>query len=713
MRNCIFLFFAFIALSFQHLQASIREYIFPYQSPSFSNYGALGLIQNPTARFLENGALGISWSHNEPYLRGSIIAYPFDWLEASFQYTDINNALYSQVEAFSGSQSLKDKSFDAKIRILKESYLLPQIAIGIRDIGGTGLFSSEYLVMNKMLADFFDISLGLGWGKLNNNSLTNPLGYLSESFNERNDSSEFGGTLNIGNLFSGEAGYFGGVEIFLPRYDGVSIKIELDGINYSEEAIVPLRQESKINIGINYPVSNNLNLKLGYTRGNTINFGFSYDLSLGQKNSLGQKKQQKAKFDRPDLIKRVTSRSTENLYKASLLYLKDEGLSLQKASVNNSSELEIVYSHNKYRSPVLAAGRALNILENISPNTIKDFKVSEVNAGMGTYTFSVNREILKRYNAFENHTLLYQYSKIEPFNFDETEYEFNPSISYPASFFSMGPELINQIGGPDGFFFGDLKWNFDSEILFFRNLSLISKLAYSVANNMGDLKLASDSVLPHVRTDIVKYLRGGNDQLTIDRMQLNYYQQFGESFFLKLSGGIFESMFAGYGFEALYKPFTKNFGVGLEVWDVTQRDYDQRFKLLDYSTITGHLTFYYLENKSNILFSLKGGRYLAEDSGFTFDFSRTFRSGMRLGAYFSLTDISREEFGEGSFDKGFYFWVPIELFSPKYLKRNFGWGLRPITRDGAQSLIYGYPLWGVTDASSKYKFYRNFDDIYD
>ncbi len=381
--------------------------------------------------------------------------------------------------------------------------------------------------------------------------------------------------------------------------------------------------------------------------------------------------------------------------------------------MNNSSELEIVYSHNKYRSPVLAAGRALNILENISPNTIKDFKVSEVNAGMGTYTFSVNREILKRYNAFENHTLLYQYSKIEPFNFDETEYEFNPSISYPASFFSMGPELINQIGGPDGFFFGDLKWNFDSEILFFRNLSLISKLAYSVANNMGDLNLASDSVLPHVRTDIVKYLRGGNDQLTIDRMQLNYYQQFGESFFLKLSGGIFESMFAGYGFEALYKPFTKNFGVGLEVWDVTQRDYDQRFKLLDYSTITGHLTFYYLENKSNILFSLKGGRYLAEDSGFTFDFSRTFRSGMRLGAYFSLTDISREEFGEGSFDKGFYFWVPIELFSPKYLKRNFGWGLRPITRDGAQSRIYGYPLWGVTDASSKYKFYRNFDDIYD
>jgi hypothetical protein len=47
----------------------------------------LGLIQNPNARFLDEGSLGFSWSHNEPYLRGSLIAYPFSWLEVSYQYT--------------------------------------------------------------------------------------------------------------------------------------------------------------------------------------------------------------------------------------------------------------------------------------------------------------------------------------------------------------------------------------------------------------------------------------------------------------------------------------------------------------------------------------------------------------------------------------------------------------------------------------------------
>ena len=61
--------------------------------------------------------------------------YPFDWLEASFQYVDINNELYSNVKAFSGNQSLKDKSFDTKIKILDEKGYLPSAAIGLRDFG--------------------------------------------------------------------------------------------------------------------------------------------------------------------------------------------------------------------------------------------------------------------------------------------------------------------------------------------------------------------------------------------------------------------------------------------------------------------------------------------------------------------------------------------------------------------------------------------------
>jgi hypothetical protein len=50
-----------------------------------------------------------------------------------------------------------------------------------------------------------------------------------------------------------------------------------------------------------------------------------------------------------------------------------------------------------------------------------------------------------------------------------------------------------------------------------------------------------------------------------------------------------------------------------------------------------------------------------------------------MGVYAAKTDISREEFGEGSFDKGFYFFIPIEAFFTNYTKGQTGFGLRPVT----------------------------------
>ena len=182
-RYSAYLFFLIACLNI-NLEASRLDYIYPNQKPSFSNYGALGLMQNPNARFHEEGTLGFSYSAMNPYLRGSIVAYPFSWFEASYQYTDVNNQLYSSSFAFSGNQSFKDKSFDAKLKILNESKLLPQIAVGFRDLAGTGIFSSEYIVGSKLFSDLsfqfqgreipignLDVTLGLGWGMLAGNAI--------------------------------------------------------------------------------------------------------------------------------------------------------------------------------------------------------------------------------------------------------------------------------------------------------------------------------------------------------------------------------------------------------------------------------------------------------------------------------------------------------------------------------------------------------------
>ena len=98
----------------------------------------------------------------------------------------------------------------------------------------------------------------------------------------------------------------------------------------------------------------------------------------------------------------------------------------------------------------------------------------------------------------------------------------------------------------------------------------------------------------------------------------------------KISAGYFEQMFGGVGGEVLYRPFYKPWAIGAELWRVKQRSYRQLFSFLEgdnaYETTTGHINFYFKEPRSQVLVAIKAGRFLAEDSGINFDFSRRFKS---------------------------------------------------------------------------------------
>ena len=259
------------------LNASISDYIYPKSEfPSYSNYGSIGLIQMPSARSLPAGTIAFSWMKADPYQRGSIVAYPFSWFEASYQYTDVNNALYSNVPSFSGNQTYKDKGFDAKFILLKKKLLLA-IFIGLRDLTGTGIFSSEYIVASKRFGNV-DFTGGVGWGMLSGNKIHNPLIDLDERFKTRQVSEDQGGTFNTGAFFSGSAGLFAGVELYLPNLKGLRFKLEYDGTDYKKEgfpfgensfkfAFEPVRkQNSKINYGLTYPFSENFHLKVNFIK---------------------------------------------------------------------------------------------------------------------------------------------------------------------------------------------------------------------------------------------------------------------------------------------------------------------------------------------------------------------------------------------------------------------------------------------------------------
>ena len=102
-------------------------------------------------------------------------------------------------------------------------------------------------------------------------------------------------------------------------------------------------------------------------------------------------------------------------------------------------------------------------------------------------------------------------------------------------------------------------------------------------------------------------------------------------------------------------------GISANIYAAKQRAYSQDFKFKKYSTTTGHLLLFSRKEITSFNETYRG-KIPAEDSGITLDFSRRFKTGLHIGAFFTLTDISKEEFGEGSFDKGFYFQIPIESF---------------------------------------------------
>jgi hypothetical protein len=215
--------------------------------------------------------------------------------------------------------------------------------------------------------------------------------------------------------------------------------------------------------------------------------------------------------------------------------------------------------------------------------------------------------------------------------------------------------------------------------------ALRQRLAGNISNSR-----ASNSVLPHVRTDISQYAQYGT---TLENLYVTRHWKPGRDLYARASAGIFESMFGGVSGEVLWKPVNSPLALGVEANYVVQRDYDQRLSFRDYKTFTGHASLYY-ELGSNYQLQLDAGRYLAGDYGGTFSLDRVFNNGWMVGAFFTLTDVSAAEFGEGSFDKGFRFRIPLAWMLGKPNRRGFGLTIRPTQRDGGQRVAVPGRLYG-------------------
>ena len=707
MSNKLALFAAsFAMLASSHAQSSIEDY-FPFSDLSSpSNYGDTGLLEIPNARFMKEASLRFNFSSSYPNEFTTITASPFKWLESSYRYTEIKNKLYGPSQ-YSGNQSLKDKGFDLKMKLIGEGYYRPAVALGLRDIAGTGIFSSEYLVATKSLGNF-DVTAGLGWGILgSDDSIRNPLISLSESFQIRTGSIKEGGEFKYTDWFSGTAALFGGVEYHLRKY-GLKLIAEYDSSSPDKSTISPLEVKSNFNLGLNYHVSNNLQLGLSFERGTNFRMSFSFKGNFLKdtiskpppKNIIALNKEQKKKsFENPDIFYRSLNKS-----------LRDEKIFIQSATLKDT-EVSVAIASSRFSNIPRMSGRSAAIISALAPEDVGRMNIHVMNGDLEIATLKINRNKFDAAKAFKGSpqevlkVSLIDSNSNNPLISDS---EFNPRIDFPEFSWTMSPALKHQIGGPEGFYLGQIFWKTDTTIKFRRNLSLYTSFGINLYDTFNDFKNPSQSNIPHVRSDIQDYLSEGKNNL--QRMKLEYMFSPFKDIYMRADLGLIEEMFGGFGGEILYRPIDNDYSLGLSVHRVKQRGYKQRFSFKEYETTTGHASLYY-DFPMGISSQLSIGRYLAGDKGATIDLSRRFTSGFVLGIFATKTELSAEEFGEGTFDKGFYFSIPTSLFYSDFRTGNISFGLHPLTKDGGAFLIQHNSLFSILGDSSKNSILRDWKDL--
>lgn len=667
-------------------------------TPSQMVQGGNGLIQTPTARMREEGGLAINYTDNGEYRFWSVNLQLFDWMEATARYTDVRTQFYSDVESFSGDQTLKDKGLDVKFRLWKEGYYTPDISVGFRDFGGTGFFESEYINASKSFGPF-DLHLGLGWGYLGTaDDITNPLCEFRDSYCDRPTGfSGRGGKVDYDQFFKGTTAFFGGIEYQTP-WEPLTLKLEFEGNDYSVDRAGELEQDSRWNVGAVYRWKE-FDFSMNYQRGNTFGFGVTYRFNM---NTLSQ-----VKYDKPPqtLMARQVPDTIDKVDKSRLyntLY-RSAGFALSDASIEEDKAV-FYGTQFAYRDQDEAMERIGRIVASELPDSVTDYHIVENSGGQPMVDTIIDAEqfiAAARYESIDS-DITKSYVRTTPSKevMDAYEPTNTHGLFYGANFF-----WTQSFGNPEDFYLYQTGLILNAGYAFNNKLSVMGSARVTLLDNFDKFNFLVDNeetALPRVRTRVREYV--AENKVGMDTAFIHYKDNISENVFGQVYAGYLETMFAGVGGEILYRPVDSRLAYGIDINYVKQRDPYNQLSTLDYDAITGHASVYWQpEMLKGTQLTVSAGQFLAKDKGVNIDFAKRFDSGIVVGAYAAFTDVSSEEYGEGSFTKGFYISIPSDLFllQPSKGRGTFPWV--PISRDGGQML--GRPVRLIDSTAVRSPFY--------
>ncbi|TDK30887.1 YjbH domain-containing protein [Luteimonas terrae] len=669
-----------------------------------SDWGGAGLMQTPIARMEDEGQISLTASYTSPYARYNLSMQPFPWLEGTFRYMSINNRAYGPADV-DGDQHYKDKSIDIKARLWRESRWLPEVAVGFRDIGGTGLFSSEYLVANKRFGSF-DASLGLATGYIGNRGdFENPLRLIDERFATRPIISG-AGQLNATSTFRGPIGIFGGVSWQSPL-EQLLVKIELDGNDYKNE---PQRnnqlQRTPINLGVVYTPRPGIQITAGFERGAEAMVGVAFTGNLRNARSVAPL------LDRPVVpLADHASRGVSNpgSWPALATALQREaGLKVSEIS-RRGRELIVTGEQQRYFYGAQGVGRSIRVLDTGTNADFDWFTIAHQRVDMPIAETSVSREAFADYvdRRIDLDTFARSVEIAPPASQRREVLYQAPFDRFQAG---IGPGYKHVMGGPDGFILYQVSADASATYWFGRHTWVSGIVSADVLNNFDKFRYNPPSRMPRVRTYQREFLT--TSSVTVPNLQLTTAHYLGGDLYGMGYAGYLESMYGGVGGEVLYRPFGERWALGVDVNHVRQRNFDQRAGFRDYDQTTGHATAYVtLGDAQRVQANVSVGRYLAGDIGATVNVARRFDNGVTMGAWATKTNVSSATFGEGSFDKGIYFSVPMDFLLPRPTRARASIIWQPLVRDGGARLARRYALYSLTAERDRNFLLENLDWI--
>lgn len=665
-----------------------------------SDWGVVGLLQTPTARMAPAGEMRFNFSRVVPYDRYNVMLQPLDWLEAGFRYTNVTNRLYGPAE-LSGTQAFKDKSIDFKAKLIDESAMVPQVALGMIDLGGTGLFSSEYVVANKRWGNW-DGSLGMAWGYLGSRgNVPNPLSKLSARFETRNADTGMGGTPAFKSFFRGPAAVFGGVQYHAPWSNWV-FKAELDGNDYQKE---PQGNKQKanwpLNFGVVYRANPYVDLSFALERGHAAMVGLTLHAAAPQ---LGN-----PKVSDPPALKVAAGRPLKEPNwtgtAADMAAMSAWGVvKMERLGTTLRVHLEGVSgAHWNERIE-----RVVSVLHRDAPAEVDAFELLLTEQRVVLSSRRVNRQawVAAQTVFLPPSARVQSVMAVEPAAQNQTAAAQTVWTHNPASFgYSVVPSWQQNIGGPDGFLLFRAGLAVPMQYKLANDVRLTASFNLNAFDNFGKFKYTAPSNLPRVRTYMREYMT--DSRLNMTSLQLTHFGQLAPNQYYSLYGGYLESMYAGVGGEWLYRRWHSPWAFGVDVNRVQQRSFDQFFSFdkagsqTGYKVTTGHATAYWDTGWNDTRVKLSVGRYLAGDVGATLDVGKTFQNGVVMGAWATKTNVSAAQFGEGSFDKGLYLRIPFDVMATMRTGGVANLSYNPLTRDGGARLSREFTLYGETTARSQ------------